>query len=74
MELSSLVATYCPNRGRHSKHYDPKWRELRRKKVLKVYFHCFLVYYMWYDSISYLNIVYCHIILIVSLNALSCHQ
>jgi len=35
MELP-VVATYCPNRGRHSKHYDPKWRELRRKKVLKV--------------------------------------
>jgi len=31
----------CQTRGRHSKHYDPKWRKLRREKVWKVCFNSF---------------------------------
>jgi len=35
------TAVNCQTRGRHSKHYDPKWTKLRREKVWKVCFNSY---------------------------------
>jgi len=38
MALPLVAVNVCQTREAHGKHYDPKWRKLRREKVLKV--HC----------------------------------